>query len=231
MRLRPSRTRRMAAYREKGFEGSCVPGKGSLAEAPRVAWLIPMSHSRSAAGVWKRDEPQGRLRDATSPQGDARSKPSKSGGTTRTEGAGGLATPAPQRAKAARESTGSLERTERAVLMRIRADADHSCRWRGLTGTTPLRAAGCCTLATPREEACCRSSGHQRKSTPLLSEPGRQAADNHPKRSATRSLSSKETRRPGRLVPGQTRRPWSTREGSTLKTRPANRQDKVRKVA
>jgi hypothetical protein len=62
-----------------------------------------MSHSRSAAGVWKRDEPHGRLRDATSPQGDVRSKPSKSGGTTRTEGAGGLADPCPAAHEAARQ--------------------------------------------------------------------------------------------------------------------------------
>jgi hypothetical protein len=107
----------------KGFEGSCVPGKGSRAEAPRVAWLIPMSHSRSAAGVWKRDEPQDRLRDATSPQGDARSKPSKSGGTTGTEGAGGLADPCPAAPEAARQSTDWLERAERAGLVKIRADA------------------------------------------------------------------------------------------------------------
>jgi hypothetical protein len=107
----------------KGFEGSCVPGKGSRAEAPRVAWLIPMSHSRSAAGVWKRDEPQDRLRDATSPQGDARSKPSKSGGTTGTEGAGGLADPCPATPEAARQSTDWLERAERAGLVKIRADA------------------------------------------------------------------------------------------------------------
>lgn len=103
----------------KGFEGSCVPGKGFPAEAPRVAWLIPMSHSRSAAGVWKRDEPQGRLRDATSPQGDARSKPSKSGGTTRAEGAGGLADPCPAAHEAASPSIDGPERTERAGLMKV----------------------------------------------------------------------------------------------------------------
>jgi hypothetical protein len=84
-----------------------------------VAWLIPMNHSRSAAGVWKRDEPHGRLRDATSPQGDARSKPSKSGGTTRTEGAGGLADPCPEARGAARQSTDWLERPERAGRMSV----------------------------------------------------------------------------------------------------------------
>lgn len=141
MRFRPPRIRRMAAYREKGFEGSCVPGKGSPAEAPRVAWLIPMSHSRSAAGIWKRDEPQGRLRDATSPQGDARSKPSKSGGTTGTEGAGGLATPAPQcfesglrvnRLLAAREASGSDEsQSGRESLMSMEGTHTHHAVARG----------------------------------------------------------------------------------------------------
>jgi hypothetical protein len=103
----------------KGFEGYRVPGKGFPAEAPRVAWLIPMSHSRSAARVWKRDEPQGRLRDATSPHGDARSKPSKSGGTTRTEGAGGLADPCTAAREAAISPTGELERTQRVGLRKV----------------------------------------------------------------------------------------------------------------
>jgi len=94
----------------KSFEGSSVPGKRSPVEAPRVAWLIPMSHSRSATGVWKRDEPHGRLRDAKSPQGDARSKPSKSGGTTRAEGAGGLADPCSEAHEADTQSTGWVER-------------------------------------------------------------------------------------------------------------------------
>jgi hypothetical protein len=153
-------------------------------EAPRVAWLIPMSHSRSATGVWKRDEPQGRLRDATSPQGDARSKPSKSGGTTRTEGAGGLADPC----TAARESG---QATNRLTGAHGASGSDEHLWWKpgmksgrtrmadvdggALTGTRSLRATTCCTLTTPGEEARCWNPGHLWKSTPP-DVPARQAS-------------------------------------------------------
>lgn len=60
--------------------GERFEGMGVREDGRQFGW----SRDRSGAGR-KPGEPYGRLRGATNPQGILRSKPSKSGGTTRTD--------------------------------------------------------------------------------------------------------------------------------------------------
>jgi len=68
-----------------------------------------VGHGRMSVVGSKPGEPHDRLRGATNPQGSVRSKPSKSGGTTRTERAREVANPEPRATGSGRTKPTSME--------------------------------------------------------------------------------------------------------------------------
>jgi len=126
VRLRARGTLRRVEIASRG-RGLPHPGCSRLAFGP-VASPPRAVRSRGAEGEGfeKRDEPQDRLRDATSPRSFAQRKPPRWCETTRTERDAGRVVPSARRG--ARGNSGFLG-----------VDARWMCRWRGRQVTNPRR--------------------------------------------------------------------------------------------